>query len=198
MNAGVILAAGDSSRMGFPKQLAQVKDKPLLEQVIEKVNQHFEHSAVVLGADSETIAEKINFLNSDILINENWSEGIVSSMRTALFFYQAQKEIDNIVFFLGDQPEVRTSVINSIIHSKIEGDEVLISQYRYKHNFPILIPRMFWSKLELLTQEDSPEFENAVFQHLDLINYFLSSEIKVKNVNFNFLSPKDYDEEKDF
>ena len=49
MNAGVILAAGDSSRMGFPKQLAQVKDKPLLEQVIEKVNQHFEHSSVVLG-----------------------------------------------------------------------------------------------------------------------------------------------------
>ena len=29
MNAGVILAAGDSTRMGFPKQLADVKDKPL-------------------------------------------------------------------------------------------------------------------------------------------------------------------------
>ena len=37
MNAGVILAAGDSTRMGFPKQLAEVKDKPLLELVIEKV-----------------------------------------------------------------------------------------------------------------------------------------------------------------
>ena len=68
MNAGVILAAGDSSRMGFPKQLAQVKDKPLLEQVIEKVNDYFEHSSVVLGSDNETITEKINFFNSDILL----------------------------------------------------------------------------------------------------------------------------------
>ena len=41
MNAGVILAAGDSTRMGFPKQLAEVKDKPLLELVIEKVNSYF-------------------------------------------------------------------------------------------------------------------------------------------------------------
>jgi len=198
MIAGVILAAGDSSRMGFPKQLAQVKDKPLLEQVIEKVNKHFEHSSVVLGSDNETITEKINFFNSDILINENWSEGIVSSMRTALFFYQTQKDVDNIVFFLGDQPEIKTSVIDSIINTKTDGDEILISQYRYKQDFPILVPRMFWNKLELLTQEDSPEFENAVYQNLDLLNYFLSSEIKVKNVNFNFLSPKDYNEEKDF
>jgi len=198
VNAGVILAAGDSSRMGFPKQLAQVKDKPLLEQVVEKVNQHFEHSSVVLGSDNETIAEKINFSNSDILINENWSEGIVSSIRTSLFFYQSQKEIENIVFFLGDQPEVKDSVIDSITSFETEGDEILISQYRYKHNFPILVPRMFWSKLELLTQDDSPEFENSVFQDFDLIDYFLSSEIKVKNVNFNFLGPKDYDEEKDF
>jgi len=198
MNAGVILAAGDSSRMGFPKQLAQVKDKPLLEQVIEKVNEHFKHSSVVLGSDNETITEKINFFNSSILINENWSEGIVSSMRTALFFYQTQKDVDNIVFFLGDQPGIKTSVIDSIINTKTDGDEILISQYRYKHDFPILVPRMFWNKLELLTQEDSPEFENAVYQDLDLINYFLSSEIKVKNVNFNFLSPKDYNEEKDF
>ena len=33
MDAGVILAAGDSTRMGFPKQLAEIKDKPLLEPV---------------------------------------------------------------------------------------------------------------------------------------------------------------------
>ena len=86
MNAGVILAAGDSTRMGFPKQLAEVKNKPLLELVIEKVNTYFELSTVVLGSENEIIEEKINFFNSNILINENWEEGIVSSIRTALFF----------------------------------------------------------------------------------------------------------------
>ena len=84
MNAGVILAAGDSTRMGFPKQLAEIRDKPLLELIVEKVNNYFELSSVVLGFENETITEKINFQNSNILINENWNEGIISSIRTAL------------------------------------------------------------------------------------------------------------------
>ena len=97
MNAAVVLAAGSSSRLGFPKQLAEVKDKPLLQSIIDKVNNNFDNSSVVLGSESEIITEKIDFKNSNILINENWTEGITSSIRTALFFYQNQKEINDIM-----------------------------------------------------------------------------------------------------
>ena len=148
MNAGVILAAGDSTRMGFPKQLAEVKDKPLLELVIEKVNSYFESSTVVLGFENEIIEEKINFYNSNILINENWEEGIVSSIRTALFFYQEQKQIENLVFFLGDQPEVRDEVIIALQNNEMDNSKILIPQYRYKLGFPFLVPLPFGSKLE--------------------------------------------------
>tara|TARA_A100001037_G_scaffold179933_1_gene161383 strand:+ start:879 stop:1166 length:288 start_codon:yes stop_codon:yes gene_type:complete len=93
MQAAVILAAGSSSRMGFPKQLAEVKDKPLLQSIIDKVNINFENSSVVLGSESEIISEKLNFKNSNILINENWSEGITSSIRTACFFTKIKKRL---------------------------------------------------------------------------------------------------------
>ena len=198
MNAGVILAAGDSTRMGFPKQLAEVKDKPLLELVIEKVNSNFELSTVVLGYENELIEEKINFYNSNILINENWEEGIVSSIRTALFFYQEQKQIENLVFFLGDQPEVRDEVIIALQNNEMDNSKILIPQYRYKLGFPVLVPRPFWSKLELLTQDDPGEFEISAYKDFDLIDYFVSSEVKIEKLNFNFLGPTDYDEEKDF
>ena len=198
MNAGVILAAGDSTRMGFPKQLAEVKDKPLLELVIEKVNSHFESSTVVLGSENEIIEEKINFYNSNILINENWEEGIVSSIRTALFFYQEQKQIENLIFFLGDQPEVRDKVIIALQNNEMDNSKILIPQYRYKLGFPVLVPRLFWSKLELLTQDDPGEFEISAYKDFDLIDYFVSSEVKIEKLNFNFLGPTDYDEEKDF
>ena len=198
MNAGVILAAGDSTRMGFPKQLAEVKNKPLLELVIEKVNTYFELSTVVLGSENEIIEEKINFYSSNILVNENWEEGIVSSIRTALFFYQEQKQIENLVFFLGDQPEVRDEVILAIQNNEIDNSKILIPQYRYKLGFPVLIPRPFWSKLELLTQDDPGEFEISAYKDFDLIDYFVSSEVKIEKLNFNFLGPTDYDEEKDF
>ena len=198
MNAGVILAAGDSTRMGFPKQLAEVKNKPLLELVIEKVNTYFELSTVVLGSENEIIEEKINFYNSNILINENWEEGIVSSIRTALFFYQEQKQIENLVFFLVDQPEVRDEVIIALQNNEMDNSKILIPQYRYKLGFPVLVPRLFWSKLELLTQDDPGEFEISAYKDFDLIDYFVSSEVKIEKLNFNFLGPTDYDEEKDF
>ena len=198
MDAGVILAAGDSTRMGFPKQLAEIKDKPLLELVIEKVNSNFELSTVVLGYENELIQEKINFYNSNILINENWEEGIVSSIRTALFFYQEQKQIENLIFFLGDQPEVKDDVIFKLLNNESHNSKILIPQYRYKLGFPILIPRQFWSKLELLTQNDTDEFQISAYKDFNLIDYLISSEVKIEKINFNFLGPTDYDEEKDF
>ena len=198
MDAGVILAAGDSTRMGFPKQLAEIKDKPLLELVIEKVNSNFELSTVVLGYENELIQEKINFYNSNILINENWEEGIVSSIRTALFFYQEQKQIENLIFFLGDQPEVKDKVIFKLLNNESHNSKILIPQYRYKLGFPILIPRQFWSKLELLTQNDTDDFQISAYKDFNLIDYLISSEVKIEKINFNFLGPTDYDEEKDF
>jgi molybdenum cofactor cytidylyltransferase len=198
MNAAVILAAGDSSRMGFPKQLAEVKEKSLLQLIIDKVNNKFEYSSVVLGSENEVISEKVDFKNSNILINENWSEGITSSIRTSLFFYQGQKEIDNVIFFLADQPEIESEVIDSLINDDHDGTKILIPQYRYKLGFPILVPRLFWPKLELITQDDDVDEEKSVFQDFDLIDFFISSETETKNLNFNFLEPIDYDEEKDF
>ena len=198
MDAGVILAAGDSTRMGFPKQLAEIKDKPLLELVIEKLNSNFELSTVVLGYENELIQEKINFYNSNILINENWEEGIVSSIRTALFFYQEQKQIENLIFFLGDQPEVKDEVIFKLLNNESHNSKILIPQYRYKLGFPILIPRQFWSKFELLTQNDTDEFQISAYKDFNLIDYLISSEVKIEKINFNFLGPTDYDEEKDF
>ena len=198
MDAGVILAAGDSTRMGFPKQLAEIKDKPLLELVIEKVNSNFESSTVVLGYENEFIEEKINFYNSTILINKNWEEGIVSSIRTALFFYQEQKQIENLIFFLGDQPEVKDEVIFRLLNNELDNSKILIPQYRYKLGFPILIPRQFWSKLELLTQNDLDEYQISAYKDFNLIDYLISSEVKIEKINFNFLGPTDYDQEIDF
>ena len=198
MNAAVILAAGSSSRMGFPKQLAEVRNKPLLQAIIDKVNINFDNSSVVLGSENEIISEKIDFKNSNILINENWSEGITSTIRTALFFYQNQKDINDIIFFLGDQPEVELEVIDGLKNDGHDGSKILVPQYRYKLGFPILIPRQFWSKLELLTQDDPGEFEISAYKDFDLIDYFVSSEVKIEKLNFNFLGPTDYDEEKDF
>ena len=71
MNAGVILAAGRGTRMGFPKQLALYKGNTLIDQVNKFVNSYFQKTIVVLGYESELIIDSTDFSNSEILLNEN-------------------------------------------------------------------------------------------------------------------------------
>jgi len=198
MIAGVILAAGDSSRMGFPKQLAEYKGKTILETVVDTVTSKFEEAVVVLGHENDTITEKLDFKDSTILINENWEEGIVSSIRTALFYLSENKEIESAMIFMADQPSVNNKIIDKLIKTKKKEDEVVISKYRYKMNYPIIVPRFFWNKLELLTYDNLLGEDDSLFKNFDLVDFFDSSEYKSKVVNFNFLEPTDYDEQKDF
>ena len=198
MIAGVILAAGDSSRMGFPKQLAEYKGKTILETVVETVTSNLDETVVVLGHENDTITEKLDFRESTILINENWEEGIVSSIRTALFYLSENNEIDSAMIFMADQPSVNNKIIDKLIKTKKKDDEVVISKYRYKLNYPIIVPKYFWSKLELLTYDNLLGEDDSLFKNFDLVDFFDSSEYKSKIVNFNFLEPTDYDEQKDF
>ena len=198
MIAGVILAAGDSSRMGFPKQLAEYKGKTILETVVDTVTSNLEETIVVLGHENDTITEKLDFKESTILINENWEEWIVSSIRTALFYLSENNEIDSAMIFMADQPSVNNKIIDKLIKTKKKDDEVVISKYRYKLNYPIIVPKYFWSKLELLTYDNLLGEDDSLFKNFDLVDFFDSSEYKSKIVNFNFLEPTDYDEQKDF
>ena len=122
MIAGVILAAGDSSRMGFPKQLAEYKGKTILETVVETVTSNLDETVVVLGHENDTITEKLDFKESTILINENWEEGIVSSIRTALFYLSENNEIDSAMIFMADQPSVNNKIIDKLIKTKKKDD----------------------------------------------------------------------------
>ena len=198
MIAGVILAAGDSSRMGFPKQLAEYKGKTILETVVDTVTSNLDETVVVLGHENDTITEKLDFKESTILINENWEEGIVSSIRTALFYLSENNEIDSAMIFMADQPSVNNKIIDKLIKTKKKDDEVVISKYRYKLNYPVIVPKYFWSKLELLTYDNLLGEDDSLFKNFDLVDFFDSSEYKSKIVNFNFLEPTDYDEQKDF
>ncbi len=197
MKAAIILAAGESTRMGFPKQLAEYKGNTILETVVETVSSYIENTVVVLGHENETLTEKINFKNSTILINENWEEGIVSSIRTGLFYLNSAKNIDGVLIFMGDQPAINDDVIKKLLEVQHDEDEVVFPQYRYETGYPVLIPRFFWNKLELITQDDL-DGDDSVFKNFELIDYFETSETKIKILNFNFLKPTDYDEQSDF
>ena len=98
---------------------------------------------------------------------------------------------------MGDQPAINDDVIKKLLEVQHDEDEVVVPQYRYETGYPVLIPRFFWNKLELITQDDL-DGDDSVFKNFELIDYFETSETKIKILNFNFLKPTDYDEQSDF
>ena len=194
MNAGVILAAGEGTRMGFPKQIAEYKGETLIKQINELVNSFFDKVVVVLGYESDLILEITDFGNSEILINNNWKEGIGSSLRTALMYIENYKEFDNAFLFLADQPDVNRKVIEKLISSSDGTRDVLVPQYRYRIGYPICIPKNYWDKLSLL--DINIELETGQ-ETLDPLSYIKISDMSMKKLWFQYLNPTDIDYEKD-
>ena len=194
MNVGVILAAGEGTRMGFPKQIAEYKGETLIKQINELVNSFFEKVVVVLGYESDLILEVTDFGNSEILINENWKEGIGSSLRTALMHIENYKEFDKAFLFLADQPDVNRKVIEKLISSSDETRDILVPQYRYRIGYPICIPKNYWDKLSL--SGTNIELETGQ-ETLDPLSYIKISGMSMKKLWFQYLNPIDIDEEKD-
>ena len=194
MNAGVILAAGEGTRMGFPKQIAEYKGETLIKQVNDLVSSFFDKVVVVLGYEPDLILDATNFGSSELLINENWSEGIGSSLRTAIMHLENFKEIENLFLFLADQPDINSNVIEKLISSSDETREVLVPQYRYRIGYPICIPKNYWDKLSLSgTNVDSEMGQET----LDPLSFIRVSDIAMKKVWFKYLNPIDIDQEKD-
>ena len=101
----LILAAGSSSRLGRPKQLLKINEKTLLEQAIDSALEVSEKVVVVLGANEKLIRPSISKLPIEVVLNQNWKEGMSSSIRTGVSFLE-KKSPQPILIMVCDQPYI--------------------------------------------------------------------------------------------
>mgnify|MGYP001209761527 FL=1 len=193
MNAGVILAAGEGTRMGFPKQLVEHKGKTLLQNVYELVDNYFDKVIIVLGHEADLILSLTDLRSAEVLVNENWREGVGSSLRTSLMYLDNFKEVENLFLFLGDQPGVNKKVVERLISSSDGTREVIVPQYRYRVGYPICIPKNYWDKLSLTSNAEIEEKQET----LDPLSYIKVLDIPTKKIWFQYLNPSDINQEED-
>jgi molybdenum cofactor cytidylyltransferase len=111
--AGIVLAAGGSTRFGQPKQLLDWRGEPFVRVVAQTaLNAGLSPVIVVTGANAVDVESKIKDLPVIIVRNENWQSGQASSIRTGV--KTLPEETGSAIFLLSDQPQIHTSVIRAL------------------------------------------------------------------------------------
>ena len=127
--AGLVLAAGISSRFGSPKSLAKLHGRPLLQHVLDTVAETpLEPVLVVLGHAALKVEATIDWRAEVRLRNPDPARGLASSLHVGLDDLGALlPRVDGAVILLGDQPRTRSSVIEALLAAAERSDRPILA-----------------------------------------------------------------------
>jgi molybdenum cofactor cytidylyltransferase len=150
----IILAAGESKRMGFPKLLLTFDGRTMIENVIGNVNESkVAKIIVVLGAYREALIELIGNLPVTYCYNDNYKEGMLSSVQCG--FRNIHSDYNAVLVFQGDQPLITPNTINTVIDTYLSsGKGIVIPVYKNKRGHPILIDMKYKNEIERLCSDN--------------------------------------------
>jgi molybdenum cofactor cytidylyltransferase len=158
----IILAAGESRRMGFPKMLLEFNGKTMLEKVIQNVGESdTDGILVVLGAYREKLTGIVERLGVMYCYNDNYKDGMLSSVQCG--FRNIPGDAGAVLVFQGDQPFITAAVINSLIAEyRSSGRDLIIPAFRGRRGHPLLLGRRFREEVSGL---DSNEGLRSIIHH---------------------------------
>src|SRR6185436_1583708 len=127
--AGILLAAGGSTRFGKSKQMVDWKGQPFVRAVASKALEvGLSPLMVVVGANAEQVEAALEGLDVRIDKNLNWATGQASSIGEAIRIFLATttadytpERADSAIFLLVDQPQITTSMLHALVEKHAEG-----------------------------------------------------------------------------
>ncbi len=149
----VILAAGESKRMGKPKLLLPYQKSTVIETVIENVlSSKVNQTLVVLGGRAVEIKKKIRRFPVKTTFNPHFRQGMLSSVIRGVNVLPAECEAAAIV--LADQPSIQATVIDSLIEAfRSSGKGIVVPVYGKKRGHPFLVSLKYRKEIALLHPE---------------------------------------------
>lgn len=153
----IILAAGNSSRLGRPKQLLEYKESTLLKNTVSealKVENSF--VIVVTGSNHDLIEKKLNLPQITFSFNSDWENGMSSSIVNGIKqLLLLNPKCEQCVLAVCDQPFVSSLIFENLIkehHTTQKG--IVASAYSETLGTPVLFHKKYFQDLlELKGQE---------------------------------------------
>ena len=141
----MVLAAGDATRFGSPKQLALLDGRPLLEHAVRAMTAApLGRVFVILGAGAEDVLAGVDLHGAEALVCERWEEGQSASLACGL---AELADCEAVVVTLGDQPHMSPDAIRRVIAARGKGAAAVRATYRGAPGHPVLLERELFDRL---------------------------------------------------
>jgi len=132
----LILAAGEGSRIGLPKAIVEIDG----ERLIDRAASLFKKAGctevyVVLGAWVGEVA------GAKVIVNEEWNEGMGSSLRIGLSHLSSLPEVEGVLVSLVDLPGLSVQAVEQILR---ESGEIVVGTFGGKPGHPVKFSRKHW------------------------------------------------------
>jgi molybdenum cofactor cytidylyltransferase len=167
--AAVILAAGESRRMGAPKALVPYRGTTFVEHLLE-ITRHTRVGVtrIVVGAHADAIREKLSSQAAAIVVNEDWAKGQLSSIQTAIRSLPEEGSCGMILCPV-DHPIVSATLIARLIAEfDSSGQAIVIPTYRRRRGHPLIFRASLYP--ELLAASPEVGARQVVWAHADEIS----------------------------
>ena len=150
---GILLAAGESRRMGFPKPLLRIGNESFLTRTLRSMLEVARDVVVVTGAYQQPVRDEIpHGPRLRIVHNADFERGQLSSLKCAIGATSA--DVDGVLVHLADHPLVQGATFRALAEKyEVTRAPILIARHRGQRGHPALFAKGVFS--ELLAAPDS-------------------------------------------
>jgi len=185
----VILAAGNSSRMGQPKQLIKYHNKSFLQHAVDEANMATNNKTmVVTGANRDLLEVELRQLPVHVIYNEQWETGIASSISNGVAaLYKIFPYLYGIIICVCDQPFVSSPLLNKLIEQYKQGHKgIVASHYHDTLGVPVLFGKKYFDALLALKGDE--DIQTLLNEYTDDIE-----QIEFEQGNIDINTMQDYE-----
>ena len=137
--AGVILAAGGSSRFGEIKQLLPWKNKNIINTVVETAAlADLDPILVVLGANAGLIQASLDNETVQVVNNTDWDKGQSTSLKAGVT--AIRHTVDGVLFLLCDQPHLTVNLVDAVVEEGLRSGKVVTPIIDDRRANPVYFP----------------------------------------------------------
>lgn len=137
--AGIVLAAGTSSRFGADnKLLAEYRGQAMVRRVVEAaLATDLDPVVVVTGHDADGVQEALSGLDIVFAHNGEFATGQAGSLKTGIA--AVPQACAGAMILLGDMPDVSAEIINQLLDAFTGEDCIIVPQYEGMRGNPVIL-----------------------------------------------------------